>query len=149
MRKHTIQALIAGASALALLGVWAPSSAQQLPDTSGAVQGVANGHAFRSGGTAAVQRGEAQDGTQGYDVQLHLSAGRQRQEAKAVKVVILGARGERVFALDEAGALTDVALPAGHYEVLADFGHSKRMGPVEVKEGQMATLYLHGANAPN
>ena len=46
-------------------------------------------------------------------------------------------------ALDHAGPLTDVSLPAGHYRVVADFGGVERSGSVDVKPGQPANLYLH------
>ena len=69
--------------------------------------------------------------------------------ATAIRVAQNGvapAAGQLVFALGNAGALTDANLPPGHYHVVTDFGRVKRMGDVEA--GRLATLYLHGSGEP-
>lgn len=146
---NTTQTSITAVIALAFIGTFIQASAQEVPATAGIVHGTVDGHAFETGGSAAVPPRSAADEAMPYDLQITLSEGRHHVDATGVKVSITGARGQKVFSLDEAGALTDVNLPPGHYRVVADFGRVKRMGSVDVEAGQLATLYLHGPAEPS
>lgn len=60
-----------------------------------------------------------------------------------VKLRITDASGKGVSALKDAGPLTDVKLPAGHYHVAGQFDGVKQGASVDVKPGQPASLTLH------
>ena len=113
------------------------------------IRGVADGHAFQTGSKAMAVPADLERGQMPYDLQLTLSEGRHNADATGVKLTITGPTGQKVFALEDAGALTDVDLPTGHYHVVADFGRVKRMGGVDVEKGALATLYLHAPNEPS
>ena len=118
---NTPQILVVAAG-LALAGALSQASAQSLPISAHVVHDTADA----------------------YDLQLSLSEGRDHAAPRGVKVTITDPAGRQLLSMDDAGALTDVDLPAGHYHVLADFGRVKRMGAVDVQPGELATLHLHG-----
>ena len=128
MNMNIQQILVAAAAAagLAFAGTFNRASAQALPATARVVHGATDAH----------------------DLQLSLSEGRRHADATGVKVTITDPAGRKVLSLDDAGALTDVDLPPGHYHVLAEFGRVKRMGAVDVQPGEVATLHLHGPGGP-
>lgn len=137
------------AAVLAFGGTFTVVSAQAQAAPANVVHGTVDGHVYQTGGTAKAPLTDTDGGPLPYDLQLNLSEGRQHADASGAKVTITGAAGQKVFSLDDAGALTDVDLPAGHYHVIADFGRIKRMGSVDVEKGELATVYLHGSNEPS
>lgn len=134
------------ALACAFAGTTTLASAQAVPATVVVVHGSVDGHAYLAANTAKAPLPEMEGGLPSYDLQLTLSQGPHNTEASDVKLTITDAAGWTVFLLDKAGPLLDVDLPTGYYHVLADFGRVKRMGDVEVVNGELATLYLHARN---
>ena len=55
---------------------------------------------------------------------------------------ITDARGFQVFALDDAGPLVDVPLPAGTYHVIARMGSVRRSYTMALDQGASVNLYL-------
>lgn len=145
---NTPRILLIAAAIVGLGGTFTQASAQEQPASVGIVHGTVDGHSYRNGGIDKEQVADMARNLKAYDLQLSLSGGKHNADATGVKVTITGAMGQKVFSLDDAGPLTDVDLPAGHYHVIADFGRVKRLGSVDVEKGELATLHLHGPNDP-
>jgi hypothetical protein len=139
---------IVTAVAIACVGGLPQASAQEQSATLSAAHGMMDGHAYQTGSSAQVAANDLERKPMPFDLQLALSEGRQHADAHGIKLTITDSAGQTVFALDKAGALTDVDLPAGHYHVVSDFGRVRRMGGVDVEKGELATLYLHAQSAP-
>lgn len=107
------------------------------------VRGTLDGHAYQNGGIGKEQAADLERRITPYDLRLTFSAGKHNAYATGLEVKISNAVGRKVFSLDDAGPLTDVNLPTGHYRVVADFGGIKRSGSIEVRKGEPANLYLH------
>jgi hypothetical protein len=135
---NTLHAFIVAASSLGFAVSSAQVNAQEASATPVALRAAAP--AYRTG-MAAIDSTQAPER---YDLELTLTAGPHHAAAKGVKVTISGTGGDTLLSLDDAGAVTDVALPSGHYRVLADFGRIKHLGSVDVEPGELATLHLHG-----
>ncbi len=98
---------------------------------------------YQNGGIGKEQVARMDRHMKPYDLRLTFSEGPHNAYATGLQLNIYNAKGEDVFALSDAGPLTDVKLPAGHYRVVADFGGVKRSGSVDVQPGQHAKLNLH------
>jgi len=136
---------LAAATALSLLGLAGAATARDLSASADVVQSRVAGHLYQNGGASHEQVQAMEHHLKPYDLRLTFSAGRHDAYITDVKLRVLDAEGHRVFALRHAGPLTDVALPAGHYRVMADFGGVQRGGVVDIRPGQPADLYLHWA----
>jgi hypothetical protein len=134
---------LATATTLSLGSVAGAAMARDLSASADVVQGRVAGHPYQNGGASHEQVLQIEHHQAPYDLRLTFSAGHHDEYITGLKLRIVDAQGHRVFGLDHAGPLTDVALPAGHYRVLADFGGVQRGGVVDVKPGQPANLYLH------
>ena len=145
---NTTQTLVPAAVALAFISTFVQTSAQGLPATAGVVHGTLDGHVLQTQGSAAASPRDFLGRPLAHDLELSVSEGRRHADPKGANVTITGPTGVKVFSVDEAGALTDLDLPSGHYDALADFGRVKRMGAVDVQEGELATLHLHGPSEP-
>jgi hypothetical protein len=99
--------------------------------------------AYQDGGFGKEQVDAMQRRLDLYDLRLTFSAGKHNAYAADLKLRITDGSGRQVFALDHAGPLTDVNLPPGRYQVVADFGGVRRSGSVDVKPGAPAALSLH------
>ncbi|HEV8689740.1 MAG TPA: hypothetical protein VGQ91_05550 [Ideonella sp.] len=95
-------------------------------------------------GTTEVSRIEAQ--APAYNLRLVFSEGLKNDYISNVALRILDGQGREVLALDDAGPLTSVRLPAGHYVVDAKYGQLERRNPIELKPGAPVDLYLHFPN---
>ena len=125
--------LMAAATAAALGGSLATASARAL----------SSAPAYQTGGFGEDQVAAMQHRLRHYDLRLTFSEGRHNAYAADLQLRILDGSGRKVFALDHAGPLTDVNLPPGRYQVVAEFGGVKRSGRVEIKPGAPAALALH------
>lgn len=133
----------AAAAAFALAGAAAGASANELPSSAGIVRGTVSGHAYQNGGVSKEQVADMAHHMKRYDLRLTFSEGRHNAYAAGLRVHVFNAAGRQVFALPDAGPLTDVSLPAGHYRVVAAFGGVRRSGSVDVSPQAPASLYLH------
>ncbi len=68
--------------------------------------------------------------------------GRRQQQREPLKLHIEDAHGARVFAIDDAGPLVDIALPAGTYQVTANLGEVRRGYTMTLPRGASVDLYL-------
>lgn len=144
MNTPRIAFVTSAAIAIAALFIpFAGASAQEPSSSVDVVRAHRDGHAYQNGGIGQEQVARMQRHMQPYDLQLTFSEGKHNAYVADVKLSIFDAEGKRVFALREAGPLTDVALPAGHYRVVADFAGIKRDGSVDVRPGQASKLNLH------
>lgn len=134
---------LAAAAALSLASLAGAAMARDLSASADVVQDRVAGHPYQNGGASREQVQEMKHHLKPYDLRMTFSAGRSGNYVTDVKLRVLDAEGHRVFGLRHAGPLTDVALPAGHYRVVADFGGVARGGVVDVKPGQPADLVLH------
>jgi hypothetical protein len=140
---NTTRILFAAAAAVALGGSLASASAQDLSASADVVRARVAGYAYQNGGVSHEQVADMDHHLQPYDLQITFSEGQHNAYATDVRLRILDTHGKRVFGLRDAGPLTDVALPAGHYRVVAELGGIQRGGSVDVKPGQVARLFLH------
>lgn len=102
-----------------------------------------NGHAYQNGGVTRGDVATMEHRIKPYNLRMMFSEGRFNDFVTGLQLTITRDKGNEVFALDDAGPLTDVALPAGTYRVTADFGGVKRSGTVVLKPGEPAALNLH------
>jgi hypothetical protein len=136
--------IIVAAAAIAAIGThFSLASASQDTTSVSITRATHDGHPYQNGGISKEQVADIEHHIKPYDLHLTFSEGKHNAYAAGLKLQITDAKGHPVFALDDAGPLTDVNLPAGHYRVVADFGGVKRSGSVEVKPGEPAELYLH------
>jgi hypothetical protein len=140
---NTPRVLVATAAVVALATANAPASAQDLSSSADVVRGSVNHHAYQNGGASKEQVADMTHHMKPYDLRLTFSEGKHNAYVADVKLHIIDAAGKKVFALESAGPMTDVKLPAGQYRVVADFGGVKRSGSVDVKPGEPASFYLH------
>ena len=140
----TLRILVLAATAtLALGSLSGAARASDLSASADVVHSSVAGHRYQNGGASREQVIEMEHHLKPYDLHMTYSAGRHNDYITDVRLRILDTQGHRVFGLDHAGPLTDVALPAGHYRVLANFGGMQRTAAVDVKPGQPADLHLH------
>lgn len=128
---HIPRILLTAATVLALGAAAVSVSAQ---DTSGN---------YQNGGIGKEQVDRMDQNMKAYDLRLTFSEGPTNAYITGLQLKIYNAKGEEVFALANAGPLTDVKLPPGHYRVVADFGGVQRSGNVDVQTGKHASLNLH------
>ena len=141
--SRTIVAAVASATLVALGGLTATASAKDLSSSADVVRSTVHGHPYQNGGVSKEDAAEMDSHQARYNLRLTFSEGKKNDFAAGLKLNIFGAGGKDVFSLASAGPLTDVALPAGHYKVVADFGGVKRSGSIDVKPGAPAHLFLH------
>lgn len=101
---------------------------------------------YQNGGIGQEQVERMDQNMKAYDLRLTFSEGPTNAYITGLQLNIYNAKGEEVFALSNAGPLTDVKLPAGQYRVVADFGGVQRSGNVNVLPGKHANLNLHWPN---
>ena len=140
---NTPRILLTATAVLALGGAFTCASAQDQSASADVVRARIAGHAYQNGGVSKEQVAEMDKHMKPYDLHITFSEGKHNAYAADVKLRITDAAGKRVFGLRDAGPLTDVNLPTGHYRVVADFGGVKRGGSVDVKQGEPTNLYLH------
>lgn len=131
------------AAAAILAGAIGPVWAEDPQASADIVRSTEDGHAFQNGGVTKDQVAQMNRQMAPYDLRLTFSEGRHNDYAAGLDVKITDAAGHQVFAYDDAGPLTDIKLPTGHYRVDASFGGVTRSGSVDVKPGGHAFLYLH------
>lgn len=78
-----------------------------------------------------------------YSLHLSFSEGRRNAFVTGVGLRVVDASGKPVFHLTSAGPLTDLALPPGHYQVMARLGATDRSTSVDVRPGHGTTAALH------
>lgn len=135
--------LCTAAAAAALAATVAPALADDMHASADIVRGTEDGHAFQNGGVSKEQVAQMNHHMARYDLRLTFSEGRHNDYAAGLDLKITDAAGHPMFTYGDAGPLTDVKLPAGHYRVDARFGGVTRSGSVDVKPGEHAFLYLH------
>lgn len=140
---NTTRIVFASALAAAFCGAFTAASARDLSASADVVRDSISGHAYQNGGASDTQVTDMRQHMRHYNLHLAFSEGRHNDYAADVKLRITDARGRQVFHLEDAGPLTDVNLPAGHYRVMAEFGGIRRGGSVDVKPGEPASLFLH------
>ena len=136
------------AAALTAAALVAPATfawAQDAASSVDIVRSTQGGHAYQNGGISHEEVVDMNEHMKPYDLRLTFSEGQHNAYVTGLAVQITDAAGRPVFSLNDAGPLTDVSLPAGHYRVVADFGGVKRSGSVDVKRGEPSHLYLHWA----
>ncbi len=141
--SRVIVAAVASATFVALGGLASVASAKDLSRSADVVRSTVQGHAYQNGGVSKEDTAEMDHHLAHYNLRLTFSEGRKNAYAAGLNLNIFGAGGKDVFSLASAGPLTDVALPAGHYRVVADFGGVRRSGSVDLKPGVPAHLFLH------
>ncbi len=109
---------------------------------------AAGRHAYQTGGVGHEEAAEMARHMKDYNLHLTFSEGRHNAYLADVKVDIYNAAGKDVFSLKDAGPLTGVNLPAGHYRVVAEAGGITRSRSVDLKHGHPADLYLHWPKDP-
>jgi hypothetical protein len=142
---NTSRTLLAAVTAAILAGSFAAVSARDLSASADVVRSQVAGHPYQNGGVGKDEVADMQRHIQPYDLRIAFSEGRHNAYAADVKLRITDGQGRRVFELRDAGPMTDVNLPGGHYRVVAEFGGVKRVTTVDVTPGHPAELFLHWA----
>ncbi|WP_422014935.1 hypothetical protein [Roseateles sp.] len=101
------------------------------------------GIAYENGGIGREEVAEMARSRGRYDLHLSFSQGPHDAYVAGAELRVIGPAGTPVFQLAHAGPLTDLALPAGHYRVLARFGASERIAHVDVSPGHPTAVALH------
>jgi hypothetical protein len=135
--KHVIAGAVVGLSASAFAAAAIDNSPVAIEHA------TQNGHAYQNGGATRDDVVAMQHRMKPYNLRLMFSEGKFNDYVTGLQLKITGDERKQVFALNDAGPLTDVALPAGTYHVTADFGGVKRSGVVVLKPGEPAMLNLH------
>jgi hypothetical protein len=143
MNLSTINFCAAAALTLAALCSGSTAAARDLSASAEVVRGSIDGHLYQNGGVGRDEVSEMRRQMAPFDLRLVFSEGRQNDYAADLKLRILDAAGRPVFGLDHAGPLTDVALPAGRYQVVARFGGVERSARVDVEPGRPVDVRLH------
>ncbi|HJV68197.1 hypothetical protein [Ideonella sp.] len=99
--------------------------------------------AYVNGGIGQDEARAIEARRDGYALHLVFSEGPKNHYVTNVHLRIADAGGHTVLALRDAGPLTDVSLPAGHYTVSAQYGPTRRQHQIEVTSGTPVDLYLH------
>lgn len=120
-----------------------PPAASPTPAVNHVVRRVAGTVSYQNGGIGDEEVADLDAHASGYNLRLTFSEGNDNSYAAALKLRITSASGATVLSLDDAGPLTDVALPPGKYKVTAFYGDVARTGTVEVGRHGRATLNLH------
>ena len=145
MSKHRSIFAATAMAAICAFGVSlahaSPSDSSEAPDH--VVQSSQNGTPYQSGGITTDDARSMRLHEQPYNLRMSFSEGRHNAYITGLRLAITDTAGRQVFTLDNAGPLTDVALPAGRYHVKADFGDVRRSGTVTVKDGKPVNLDLH------
>lgn len=98
---------------------------------------------YQNGGIGDEEVADMDGHASGYNVRLTFSEGNDNSYAANLKLRVTSMTGATVFSLDDAGPLTDIALPPGRYKVSAWYGDAVRTGTLSVGRGGHATLNLH------
>lgn len=99
--------------------------------------------AYISGGIGQQESQLIESQQAGYNLHMVFSEGPKNNYVTNVTLRIADSRGRTVLALDDAGPLTNVALPPGHYSVSTRYGPHERVHAIDVKAGTPVDLYLH------
>jgi hypothetical protein len=113
-----------------LAGMAAPFAQAQTQDTQGSV-------AYMNGGIGAGEQAKLREAAKDYNLRLLFSEAKDGAYVSNVKLSINDSQGKTVFSLPGAGPMTNLKLPAGHYEVKADYNGVTKTSKVEV--GQKPT----------
>jgi hypothetical protein len=141
--KHVMTGAVFSAIAAAALSSSALAAEDTQTPSVAIEKATQNGHAYQNGGVTRDDVAKMEHQMKPYNVRLMFSEGKFNDYVTGLQLKITRDKGQQVFALNDAGPLTDVALPAGTYHVTADFGGVKRSGTVVVKPGESAMLNLH------
>jgi hypothetical protein len=137
---------IAMALAVAGLGTHAIAMTQS-DDSAHVVRATVDGHRYESGGYGEDQVAAMRRDADSYDLRMTFSAGKHNVYAAGLDLRIEDRAGRQVFAYDDAGPLTYVDLPAGHYRVVAEYEGTRRTADVEVEPGGHTNLNMHWIHA--
>ena len=107
------------------------------------VQPSRNGAPFHNGGIAQQETRRVQGDDEPYNLRVTFSEGEDNAYVTGLTLKITDAAGQQVFALDDAGPLTEVALPPGRYHVKADFGGVSSERSVTLRRDRPVQLDLH------
>ena len=101
---------------------------------------------YVNGGIGSNEVAQIEAQAHNYNLRLVFSEGPKNDYVSNVSLRILNGQGHEVLTLGDAGPLTSVRLPAGHYVVDAKFGSMERHSTIELKPGAPVDLYLHFPN---
>jgi hypothetical protein len=132
------RALAATAAALVWLTALAPAQGTERPLVTTGVRYV-NG----SVGNEASSHSNIGETGGAYNLRLVFVEGHKHADATGVQLSIRDAQGRVVLNLPDAGPMTDIHLPDGHYELNCQRGQTTRQDVVDLKDGQPLNLYLH------
>ena len=138
-RPLILWALLTGLGGLAAQA----SATTAKSETADVVRATLDGHAYQTGGYGKEEVAAMVHSEGPYDLRLTFSEGKHDAYVAGLKLRIEDAAGRQVFAYRDAGPLTDVKLPAGHYRVVADYKGVERSAAADIKPGGHADLYLH------
>jgi len=132
--------LVATAAALLWMAAVAPAQAQST-DRPVATTGVR----YVNGASSNAASGRSNTGDTGlpYNLRLVFVEGHKHADASGIQLNIRDAQGRVVLNLPDAGPMTDIHLPDGHYAVNCQRGQTTRQDVVDLKDGQPLNLYLH------
>lgn len=99
--------------------------------------------AYISGGIGQQESELIESRQADYNLHMVFSEGPKNNYVTNVTLRIADSRGRTVLALDDAGPLTNVALPPGRYSVSTRYGPHERIHAIDVKAGTPVDLYLH------
>lgn len=101
---------------------------------------------YINGGIGSNEVAQIEAQAPAYNLRLVFSEGLKNDYVSNVALRILDSQGHEVLTLADAGPLTSVRLPAGHYVVDAKYGQLERRNPIDLKAGAPVNLYLHFPN---
>jgi len=134
---------ISAVAAAALLGSLTVASAGDLSSSANVVRSSVSGYAYQNGGVGQDEVLDMQHHMKPYDLHVAFTQGLHDAYAADVKLHITDEAGGRVFDLKDAGPLTDVNLPAGHYRVVGQLGRVTQFAHVTVNPQPPVSLILH------
>lgn len=132
--------LAATAAALICLAAGAPVLAQ-VADRTLVTSGVRYVNGSVSNGASKLSNSSETGNT--YNLRLVFEEGHKHADATGIRLNIRDAQGHVVLTLPDAGPMTDIHLPEGHYAVTGQRGQTIRQDEVDLKDGQPLNLYLH------
>jgi hypothetical protein len=100
---------------------------------------------YINGGISSTEVAQIESQGRHFNLRLVFSEGIKNDYVSNVSLRILDGQGHEVLALEDAGPLTSVRLPAGHYVVDAKYAGLERRNAVDLKSSPV-DLYLNFAN---
>jgi hypothetical protein len=132
---------IAFFSSLALAGLAAAAS---LPAQAAEMATISNSTvAFVDGGIGASDEAAMRKIAKDYPLRMTFSGGKSNEFVADADVKITDAKGNLVLALNDAGPMTDVALPAGDYRIRAEVQGQVETREVKLDGKDARDLYFH------